>query len=125
MKLGRPVRRCCRVDENRLAADRDNEAISDLYSPLHPGFLQVLAGIIALGIRRGLPVAICGEMAGDMRFTKLLLALGLTDFSLHPTTLLEVRQVIRDSDLGKLRARARGLLRARDRLGIERWLLES
>jgi phosphotransferase system enzyme I (PtsI) len=108
-----------------LAADRDNEAISDLYSPLHPAFLQVLHGILALGIRRGLPVAICGEMAGDMRFTKLLLALGLTDFSLHPTTLLEVRQVIRDSDLGKLRARARGLLRARDRLGIERWLLES
>ena len=108
-----------------LAADRDNEAISDLYSPLHPAFLQVLHGILALGIRRGLPVAICGEMAGDMRFTKLLLALGLTDFSLHPTTLLEVRQVIRDSDLGKLRARARGLLRARDRMGIERWLLES
>jgi len=108
-----------------LAADRDNEAISDLYSPLHPAFLQVLHGILALGIRRGLPVAICGEMAGDMRFTKLLLALGLTDFSLHPTTLLEVRQVIRDSDLGKLRARARSLLRARDRLGIERWLLDS
>jgi phosphotransferase system enzyme I (PtsI) len=108
-----------------LAADRDNEAISDLYSPLHPAFLQVLHGILALGIRRGLPVAICGEMAGDMRFTKLLLALGLIDFSLHPTTLLEVRQVIRDSDLGKLRARARGLLRARDRLGIERWLLDS
>jgi len=108
-----------------LAADRDNEAISDLYSPLNPAFLQVLHGILALGIRRGLPVAICGEMAGDMRFTKLLLALGLVDFSLHPTTLLEVRQVIRDSDIGKLRARTRSLLRARDRMGIERWLLES
>jgi phosphotransferase system enzyme I (PtsI) len=108
-----------------LAADRDNEALADLYSPLHPALLRLLHDIIALGIRNKLPVAICGEMAGDMRFTKLLLALGLTDFSLHPTTLLEVRQVIRDSDLGKLRERARGLLRARDRMGIERWLLDS
>ena len=105
-----------------LAADRDNEALSDLYSPLHPAFLRILRDIIALGIRRKLPVAVCGEMAGDMRFTRLLLALGLTDFSLHPTTLLEVRQVIRDSDLGRLRTRANALLRARDRAGIERWL---
>jgi phosphoenolpyruvate-protein phosphotransferase (PTS system enzyme I) len=105
-----------------LAADRDNEALSDLYSPLHPAFLRVLHEVIALGIRRRLPVAICGEMAGDIRFTRLLLALGLTDFSLHPTTLLEVRQVIRNSDLGELRARVRTLLRARDREGIERWL---
>ncbi len=108
-----------------LAADRDNEAISDLYSPLHPALLQILHTIIALGIRRSLPVAVCGEMAGDLRFTRLLLALGLTDFSLHPTTLLEVRQVIRDSNLAKLRASARGLLRARDREGIERWLGDS
>ena len=108
-----------------LAADRDNEALSDLYSPLHPAFLRLLHEIIALGIRRGLPVAVCGEMAGDMRFTRLLLALGLTDFSLHPSTLLEVRQVVRDSDLRQLRASVRSLLRARDREQIERWLLEG
>ena len=105
-----------------LAADRGNDALSDLYSPLHPAVLRLLHEIIALGERRGLPVAVCGEMAGDARFTRLLLALGLTDFSLHPTTLLEVRQAIRDSDLRKLRARARGLLRASDRAGIKRWL---
>ncbi|HTA65332.1 MAG TPA: phosphoenolpyruvate--protein phosphotransferase [Xanthomonadaceae bacterium] len=108
-----------------LAADRDNEALSDLYSPLHPAFLRLLHEIIALGIRRDLPVAVCGEMAGDMRFTRLLLALGLTDFSLHPSTLLEVRQVVRDSDLRELRTRVRTLLRARDREQIERWLLEG
>ncbi|HEY2346949.1 MAG TPA: phosphoenolpyruvate--protein phosphotransferase [Xanthomonadaceae bacterium] len=108
-----------------LAADRDNEALSDLYSPLHPAFLKVLHDVIALGAKRKLPVAICGEMAGDMRFTALLLALGLTDFSLHPSTLLEVRQVVRDSDLRQLRGRARALLRARDRAQIERWLLEG
>jgi phosphotransferase system enzyme I (PtsI) len=108
-----------------LAADRDNEALSDLYSPLHPSFLKVLHDIMVLGVRRKLPVAVCGEMAGDMRFTQLLLALGLTDFSLHPTTLLEVRQVIRESDHGKLRARTGALLRARDRAGIEKWLSRS
>jgi len=105
-----------------LAADRNNDALDGLYSPLHPAMLRLLHEIIALGIRRKLPVAVCGEMAGDVHFTKLLLALGLTDFSLHPATLLEVRQAIRDSDLGKLRARARTLLRAHDRAGIERWL---
>jgi len=108
-----------------LAADRDNEALSDLYSPLHPSFLRVMHDIIALGHRKRLPVAVCGEMAGDLRFTQLLLALGLTDFSLHPTTLLEVRQVIRDSNLGRLRSRVGTLLRARDRAGIERWLSRS
>jgi len=105
-----------------LAADRNNDALDGLYSPLHPAMLRLLHEIIALGVRRKLPVAVCGEMAGDARYTKLLLALGLTDFSLHPATLLEVRQAIRDSDLGKLRARARTLLRAHDRAGIERWL---
>jgi phosphotransferase system enzyme I (PtsI) len=105
-----------------LAADRGNDALGELYSPLHPAVLRLLHEIIALGIRRHLPVAVCGEMAGDAYFTKLLLALGLTDFSLHPATLLEVRQVIRDSDLGQLRASARNLLRAPDRNGIERWL---
>ncbi|HTD28172.1 MAG TPA: phosphoenolpyruvate--protein phosphotransferase [Xanthomonadaceae bacterium] len=105
-----------------LAADRNNDALDGLYSPLHPAMLRLLHEVIALGIRRRLPVAVCGEMAGDVHFTKLLLALGLTDFSLHPATLLEVRQAIRDSNLAKLRARARTLLRAQDRAGIERWL---
>ncbi len=105
-----------------LAADRDNEALSDLYSPLHPAFLRLLHDLICLGQKRGMPVAVCGEMAGDVRFTRLLLALGLTDFSLHPSTLLEVRQIIRDSELGVLRSRVRSLLRARERTQIEKWL---
>lgn len=105
-----------------LAADRDNEALSDLYSPLHPAFLRLMHDLICLGQKRGMPVAVCGEMAGDIRFTRLLLALGLTDFSLHPSTLLEVRQIVRDSELGVLRSRVRSLLRARERTQIEKWL---
>ena len=72
--------------------------------------------------RRGKPVAVCGEMAGDPAFAPLLLALGLEEFSLHPATLLEVRRAIRGSDLAALRARGPALLRARDRAGIEKWL---
>jgi len=69
-----------------------------------------------------MPASVCGEIAGDARFTPLLLALGLEELSLHPSPMLEVRRAIRSLDLGQLRARAPALLRARDRAGIERWL---
>src|SRR5690606_1843330 len=105
-----------------LAADRNNEALGELYSPLHPAVLRLLALVIETGMRHRIPVAVCGEIAGDARLAPMLLALGLTEFSLHPGTLLEVRRAIRDSDLGQLRADAPKLLAARDRRGIERWL---
>ena len=105
-----------------LAADRNNEALGELSSPLHPAVLRLLREVIALGRARGIPVAVCGEMAGDIRYTRLLLALGLTDFSLHPSTLLEVRRVIRETELGALRRRLRSLLQTNDRAGIEHWL---
>lgn len=105
-----------------LAADRGNNALAELYSPLHPAMLRLLHDVIRTARRHGRPVAVCGEMAGDATLTPLLLALGLEEFSLHPGTLLEVRRVIRDSDLSRLRAKAPALLRARDRDGIARWL---
>src|SRR4249919_462815 len=105
-----------------LAADRNNEALGELYSPLHPAVLRLLHGVIAIAVKRGKPVAVCGEMAGDAAFVPLLLALGLQEFSLHPATLLEVRRAIRGCDLRALRSRASILLRARDRAAIERWL---
>ncbi len=105
-----------------LAADRNNEAVGDLYSPLHPAVLQLLAQVIETARAHGTPLSVCGEIAGDARMTPLLLALGLAEFSLHPATLLEVRRAIRDCDHGRLRAGAGKLLQARDRRGIERWL---
>jgi len=105
-----------------LAADRNNDALGELYSPLHPGVIRLLRHIITTGIEHRIPVAVCGEMAGDPMMTPLLLALGLCEFSLHPATLLEVRKVVRDVDLPALRARGPKLLQARDRAGIERWL---
>ncbi|QWP76522.1 phosphoenolpyruvate--protein phosphotransferase [Lysobacter sp. K5869] len=108
-----------------LAVDRNNEALADLYTPLHPAVLRVIRDVIKLGKARGKPVAVCGEMAGDPAFAPLLLALGLEEFSLHPATLLELRRAIRGLDLAALRKRAPALLRASDRKGIEHWLRQS
>ena len=108
-----------------LAADRNNDALGELYTPLHPAVLRLLRDVIRIARLRGKPVAVCGEMAGDAAFVPLLLALGLEEFSLHPATLLEVRRAIRDCDLGGLRARAGALLRARDRASIEQWLRQA
>ncbi|RMH94125.1 phosphoenolpyruvate--protein phosphotransferase [Lysobacter pythonis] len=105
-----------------LAADRDNEYLGELYTPLHPALLRMLADVIRIGGRHARPVSVCGEMAGDAHFTPLLLALGLTEFSLHPGTLLEVRRTIRNADLTTLRKAGRTLLRARDRAAIEHWM---
>jgi len=105
-----------------LAADRNNDAVSELYSPLHPAVLNLLAQVIGTARAHGIPLSVCGEIAGDPRMTPLLLALGLEEFSLHPATLLEVRRAVRASTLAGLRALAPKLLAARDQRGIERWL---
>ena len=105
-----------------LAADRNNDALADLYSPLHPAVLRLLADIVRASRDRGRPVAVCGEIASDPRYVPMLLALGLEELSLHPATMLEVRQAIRGCGLAGLRAGAPALLRARDRAGIERWM---
>jgi len=107
-----------------LAADRNNEALGELYTPLHPALLRLLSMIIKTAKARDKPVAVCGEMAGDALFAPMLLALGLGEFSLHPATMLEVRRAIRDCDHGRLRASAPALLRARDRHSIEKWLTQ-
>jgi phosphotransferase system enzyme I (PtsI) len=105
-----------------LAADRNNEALGELYSPLHPALLRMLHDVMRVARRRGKPVAVCGEIAGDAALVPLLLALGLEEFSLHPATLLEVRRAIRGCDLARLRGRTAALLRARDRAAIAVWL---
>ncbi|MCC7255940.1 MAG: phosphoenolpyruvate--protein phosphotransferase, partial [Dokdonella sp.] len=95
-----------------LAVDRNNDHLANLYDPLHPAVLKLLAQIIATGKRAGKRVSLCGEMAGDRNHTALLLALGLTDFSMHPGVLLEVRERIASLDLSQLRKHSAALLRA-------------
>ena len=97
-----------------LAIDRVDDEINYLYDPLHPAVLTLIHHTIGAGQKAGIPVSLCGEMAGDPRYTRLLLGLGLNQFSMHPSNLLEVKRVIQDSDVGKLTEAIRRLLRTTD-----------
>jgi phosphotransferase system enzyme I (PtsI) len=95
-----------------LAADRNNDALGTLYDPLQPALLRLVGYVINAGRRAGKAVSLCGEMASDPLFTPLLLALGLTDFSMHPSQLLVVRDRIAGLDRGALRRLYPQLMRA-------------
>jgi len=95
-----------------LAIDRTDDAVAHLYDPLHPAVLQLLAHTLKVGHRLKRPVAVCGEMAGDPKMTRLLLGLGLRSFSMHPAHLMAVKQQIMHSHLSSLAPLAAKLLRA-------------
>jgi phosphotransferase system enzyme I (PtsI) len=97
-----------------LAIDRADEAVSHLYDPVHPAVLQLLAGTIAQARAQGKGVSVCGEMAGDVAMTRLLLGLGLRSFSMHPSQILAVKQQILRCDTAKLAAWAQSVLVAED-----------
>lgn len=95
-----------------LAADRNNDALGQLYDPLHPALLRLVARVITCGRRARKPVSLCGEIAGDPAFAPLLVALGLTDFSMHPGRVLAMRDALAHCDRAILRQLAPRLLRA-------------
>jgi phosphotransferase system enzyme I (PtsI) len=95
-----------------LAIDRADHAVAHLYDPLHPAILHLLASIIQQAKRANVPIAVCGEMAGDPSLTKLLLAMGLTDFSMHFSQLLLVKREILNANVGMLKARFPRVLKA-------------
>jgi phosphotransferase system enzyme I (PtsI) len=95
-----------------LAIDRSDHAVAHLYDPLHPAILLLLDSIISQAKRANIPIAVCGEMAGDPALTKLLLALGLTDFSMHFSQLLLVKREILKANVGLLKARISRVLKA-------------
>jgi len=86
-----------------LAIDRVDESVAHLYDPLHPAVLRLVADTIAACREAGKPVSVCGEMAGDVTMTRLLLGLGLRTFSMHPTQILAVKQQVLRADTRKLR----------------------
>ncbi|RZF24816.1 phosphoenolpyruvate--protein phosphotransferase [Paraburkholderia sp. UYCP14C] len=85
-----------------LAIDRADNAVAHLYDPLHPAVLHLIAFTLREAKRAGVPVSVCGEMAGDPALTRLLLGMGLTEFSMHPSQLLEVKQEVLRSHLKTL-----------------------
>jgi phosphotransferase system enzyme I (PtsI) len=85
-----------------LAIDRIDDNVNYLYDPLHPAVLRLIHTTLRAGKKHGVTVSMCGEMAGDPRYTRLLLAMGLENFSMHPNALLEVKQVINETNLEDL-----------------------
>jgi len=81
-----------------LAIDRADEAVAHLYDPQHPAVQELIARTISAAVRRGKPVSVCGEMAGDPSFTRPLLAMGLRSFSMHPAQIAAVKQQVLRSD---------------------------
>lgn len=97
-----------------LAIDRVDDAVNYLYDPMHPAVLRLIRTTIEAGEAAGIPVAMCGEMAGDVRYTRLLLGMGLKEFSMHPATLLEVKKIVRENSYAALKVFAREILKMHD-----------
>ncbi len=97
-----------------LAIDRADESVAHLYDPLHPAVLRLVADTIAACRAQGKGVSVCGEMAGDVTMTKLLLGLGLRSFSMHPSQVLAVKQRILLSNTDKLKPWAEQVLDSDD-----------
>ena len=95
-----------------MAIDRGNDEVNYLYDPLHPAVLRLIQTALKAGEKADIPVAMCGEMAGQPEFTRLLLGLGLREFSVHPTILLEIKQIINQSKLTPLMKLAKKALKA-------------
>lgn len=101
-----------------LAIDRVDDEVTYLYDPLHPAVLRLIKMVIDAGQQYDVPVAMCGEMAGDTRYTRLLLGMGLTDFSVHPTALLEVKDVIHHSRVADVTDTVNNILKQDDPVKI-------
>ena len=97
-----------------LSVDRSDDAVSYLYQPAHPAIIRLLAHIIRTANRMGKGVSVCGEMAGDTKYTRMLLGLGLRKFSMNINNLLDVKDVVLHSHTERLENEMAKLLRNED-----------
>ncbi len=102
-----------------LALDRVDDEVNHLFNPLHPSILQLIKMVIDAGRFAGIAVSLCGEMASDPKYTRLLLGMGLTYFSVQPNALLEIKHIINHSNLNSLRPRVRKILQLHSAADIE------
>jgi phosphotransferase system enzyme I (PtsI) len=93
-----------------LAIDRGDEQVAYLYNPLHPAVLRLIQFTVEAALRRGMPVSVCGEMAGEPRYTALLLGLGLRNLSMAPRSIPRVKQRVRSLDIVAATRRARAIM---------------
>ena len=97
-----------------LAIDRTDDAVAHLYDPLHPAVLHLVSHSIRTATRAGVPIAVCGEMAGDLQLTRLLLSVGLRNFSMHPAQLLAIKERILRTNLAEVRPLGQRVRRSTD-----------
>lgn len=98
-----------------LAIDRNDEAVNYLYDPLHPAVLTIIEHIINAANKKNIPVSICGEMAGNVKLTRLLLGMGLRKFSMYSSNILNVKNIILNSDIGEISSKVSKILRTENR----------
>jgi phosphotransferase system enzyme I (PtsI) len=108
-----------------LAIDRSNEKVSYLYEPLHPAILRLVKGVIDAGKRAGIPVEMCGEMAADPIYAIVLLGLGLEMFSMNPSSIPVIKNVIRSVRYKDCRRIAELALNKKTAQEIEEFVIES
>jgi phosphotransferase system enzyme I (PtsI) len=106
-----------------LAIDRADEHVAHLYDPWHPAVLSLVAATIERARAAGKDVSVCGEMAGDAAFTRLLLAMGLRSFSMHPRQIAPVKQAVLRADCARLADKVRDVLWSDDpHAAARQWL---
>ena len=105
-----------------LAIDRTDEEVAHLYDPLHPAVLHLLSHVISNANKAGIPVSVCGEMAGEVAYTRLLLGLGLRQFSMNPAQLFSIKQRILTTNLAEATTMTHKILRADDPMKIHELL---
>jgi phosphotransferase system enzyme I (PtsI) len=93
-----------------LAIDRTDEQVADLYNPLHPAVLRLVQFAVEAAVRRRIPISICGEIAGEPRYTALLLGLGLRELSMAPNSIPRVKQRVRGLDMVAATRRAHAIM---------------
>jgi phosphotransferase system enzyme I (PtsI) len=107
-----------------LAIDRIDDEVSYLYKPLHPAVLRLIDITLQAGENASIPVSLCGEMASDVQYTRLLLGMGLRYFSVQANSLLEIKHIINNSNISELSPRVRKILTLPDANQIEKQLLQ-
>jgi phosphoenolpyruvate-protein phosphotransferase (PTS system enzyme I) len=107
-----------------LAIDRTDDAVSHLYNPLHPSVLTLIAMTIQAANKFGKSVSICGEMAGDVKLTRLLVGMGMRQLSMHPSNILSVKQQVLHSQISTLTKQAKKIMSVKEIDKIEQLVLE-
>ena len=101
-----------------LAIDRTDEEVAHLYDPLHPAVLQLLSHVIGTSNKLGVPISVCGEMAGELAYTRLLLGFGLRQFSMFSAQVPSIKQRVLTTNLPEITTLTQKILRAEDPMKI-------